>query len=88
MIDYDSFSRCHLTDIFLRRRCFDSTNAAARTFSVGQCVAMVRDTSLLNKSVQWHFMITPNKHIKKELKDVLFAQNFRGIVLEMRDCRQ
>ena len=25
--------------------------------------------------------------MKKELKDVLYAENFRGIALEMRDCK-
>ena len=35
-------------DLVWRRRWFNSTSAAARTFSVGQCVVMMRDTSSLN----------------------------------------
>ena len=38
-------------DMTWRRRWFDFTGAAARTFNVGQCDVMVRDTSLLNRVV-------------------------------------
>ena len=33
-------------DLVWKRRWFDSTSAPARTFNVGQCVVMVRDTSI------------------------------------------
>ena len=43
-------------DMVWRRQWLDSTSAAARTFNVGQCVVMVRDTPSLNpETVTIHF---------------------------------
>ena len=50
-------------DLVWKRQWFDSTSAAARTFNVGQCVGMVRDTSSLNlKTATIHCLVTLRIH--------------------------
>ena len=52
-------------DLVWRRRWFDSTSAAARTFSAGQCVVMVRDTSSLNpETATIHCLLTLRIHLQ------------------------
>ena len=52
-------------DLVWRRRRFDSTSAMARTFNIGQCVAMVRDTLSLNLDIATiHCLVTFCVHLQ------------------------
>ena len=52
-------------DLVWRRRWFDSTSAATRTFNLGQRVVMVRDTSSLNlETATIHCLVTLRVHLQ------------------------
>ena len=52
-------------DLVWRRQWFDSTSATARTFSAGQCVVIVRDTSSLNpETAAIHCLVTLRVHLQ------------------------